>query len=484
MTTPPTQSQASSQPVAPDDALNDSPKFPSCSIKHHKVPPRPRSSTPAWPRRLAKGLLWSLVFSGTAALAVVVGGTATMMLPGGETGSGADDDGGSFGALWQSGFRHTITRPVNILVMGVDAVPEAEDDPSLALEGRSDTMLLVRADPENQVANVLSIPRDTRVEVPGYGITKVNQANSEGGAVLAARTVSANLGNVTIDRYVRIDTTAFRNLVDLVGGIEVEVPRAMRYRDQTQGLEIDLQPGLQRLDGDQAEQFARFRQDAYGDIGRVQRQQVLLRALRDRLTEPSVLPRLPQALRIVQQSIDTNLSLEEMLALVGFAMDLESDQFQMVMLPGRFSEPGEYLASYWIQDRQGIDQMMGKFFDTQPMTLVSDNTSSNRLRIAVQNASTHSGVAEEVAAYLRDQGYRNVYVVQDWSSTLSGSQVIAQRGNLDSARTLQTALGFGDVVADSTGDLSSDLTIRVGDDWPQQQEDLSSQDRAALGLGF
>lgn len=415
---------------------------------------------------------------------MVVGGTVTLMLPSGESETRTDGESGSFGALWQSGFRHTITRPVNILVMGVDAVPEAEGDPSLALEGRSDTLLLVRANPEKQVANVLSIPRDTRVEIPEYGIAKVNQANVEGGAVLAARTVSANLGNVTIDRYVRIDTTAFRNLVDLVGGIDVDVPRAMRYRDRTQGLEIDLQPGFQRLDGDQAEQFARFRQDAYGDIGRVQRQQVLLRALRDRLRQPSVLPRLPQALRIVQQSIDTNLNLEEILALVGFAMNLESDQFQMVMLPGRFSQPGEYLASYWIQDRQGIDQMMGKFFDTQPMTLVSDNTSSNRLRIAVQNASTHSGVAEEVAAYLRDQGYRNVYVVQDWSGSLSDSQVIAQRGNLDSARTLQTALGFGAVVADSTGDLASDLTIRVGDDWPQQREDLRSQDRAALGRGL
>ena len=90
---------------------------------------------------------------------------------------------------------------------------------------------------------------------------------------------------------------------------------------------IDLEPGWQTLNGDQAEQFARFRKDNYGDIGRVQRQQMLLKALRQRLLSPKVLPRLPQIIRVMQQYIDTNLSLEEMLALVGFGLDLDKDDF-------------------------------------------------------------------------------------------------------------------------------------------------------------
>jgi LCP family protein required for cell wall assembly len=313
---------------------------------------------------------------------------------------------------------------------------------------------------------MLSIPRDTQVEIPGVGIAKINDANVEGGPALAARVASRTLNDVKIDRYVRVTTDAFRELVDLVGGIEVFVPYQMRYVDATQNLNINLEPGWQTLNGDQAEQFARFRKDQYGDIGRVQRQQALLKALRQRLTSPAVIPRLPEAIRVIQQYVDTNLSLEEMLALVGFSLDLKQDDFKMVLLPGRFSAPKEYVASYWIVDSTRRDRVMREYFNQIPAWSSLDVIRSpERVRIAIQNATNDPTISRRVAQYLAQRNFHNVYIVHNWPDPQRQTQIIVQQGDLEAAATLKKALGVGRVEASSTGDLESDITIRVGEDW-------------------
>lgn len=385
--------------------------------------------------------------------------------------------------LWQSGFRYKVTRPINVLFMGIDEVPGAADNSSEIFTGRTDTLLLVHIDPDSQSANVLSIPRDTRVQIPEYGTDKINQANVEGGPELVAQTIRHSLGTVPVDRYVRVSTGAFRELVDLVGGVEVFVPKRMVYDDNSQNLHIDLYPGWQTLNGDQAEQFARFRKDAYGDIGRVQRQQMLLKALRERLTSPAVIPKLPQVLQIMQRYVDTNLTPEEMLALANFALGMQTNDLKMVMLPGRFSSTSEYTASYWLADWDAGTRIMQDFFgtDTDSVAVLTDSSSNSvsNLRIAIQNASGSPHVASEVAQYLQEQGFHNVYLMTDWPGIERQSHVIAQRGDLASAGIVQSVLGVGRVAADSTGDLQSDITVRVGEDWQEHLSDLSPETATA-----
>jgi polyisoprenyl-teichoic acid--peptidoglycan teichoic acid transferase len=352
--------------------------------------------------------------------------------------------------------------------MGIDrvlGVPESSPD---VFSGRSDTMLLINIDPDTKGVSLLSIPRDTQVEIPTVGTTKINDANATGGPALAARVVSRTLNDVPIDRYVRVSTNAFRELVDLLGGIDVYVPQPMQYTDVTQKLKIDLPQGWQTLNGDQAEQFARFRHDAYGDIGRVQRQQSLLKALRDRLTNPTVITRVPQIIRVMQKYVDTNLSPEEFLALANFALKLDQQQLKMVMLPGRFSTPDEYVASYWILNPEGRDRVMQQYFKVAPLLFNSDSStprSAQDLQIAVQNASGQPEIGHQVADLLKSQGFNKVYVVENWPDTLRETQVIVQGGDLDAATLLQQALKVGRVEVASTGDIDSDLTVRVGEDW-------------------
>lgn len=371
--------------------------------------------------------------------------------------------------LWQTGLGYQVARPVNILIMGIDRVPGAKEGTDEIFSGRSDTMLLLRVDPTADTVSLLSIPRDTQVELPGIGTDKINDANVQGGATLAARTVSSVLNGVTIDRYVRVSTDAFRELVDLIGGVEVNVPKPMVYEDKTQKLKINLSPGLQTLNGDQAEQFARFRGDDLGDIGRVQRQQALLKALRKKLTNPTIIPRLPGLVQAMQKYIDTNLSMEEMLALVGAGRKLSEGKFKMVMLPGRFSSPDEYVASYWIMDPVGRDRVMQQYFDVDPV-MSSDTPIAETVRIAIQNASGNPTAASQLRQYLAEKGFNDTYIVNDLTTQQAQTDVIAQKGDLDAAETLQAMLGVGRVEADSTGDLESDITIRIGNDWLKQKK--------------
>ncbi len=443
--------------------------FPSPSSKSvpgaHSATPQRRSFI----GKVFRIFAWTGIFGTTAIVSAAAGAAfiLTVPLP---KGLGEATATPPLSELWKSGFRYQVSRPVTLLLMGLDEARDIDGSTPTDLVGRTDTMLLARIDPDSESINVMSIPRDTRVEIPGYGIDKINQANVEGGAELAAQTVSYNFNQVEIDRYVRISTAAFRKIVDLVGGVEVFVPRAMNYEDKTQGLVIDLEPGWQTLDGNQAEQFARFRQDDLGDIGRVQRQQILLKALRDRMLNPTVITQLPQIVRILQNHIDTNLSTEEILALAGFGLQLDREALNMVMLPGRFSSPNEYRASYWLIDTNSTNGVMERFFDAEPDALLANDTprrSISRLRIAVQNASRDPYMGQAVAEHLRREGFRNVYLIKDWPDFHHQTAVIAQRGDINGAGFVEAVLGAGKVVADSTGDLESDITIRVGDDWSQ-----------------
>ncbi|MEP6490792.1 LCP family protein [Microcoleus vaginatus GB2-A3] len=369
----------------------------------------------------------------------------------------------------RSGYR--LSRSVNILILGIDGVPEPAAGPKI-FNGRSDTILLFHLDPRDKSISLLSVPRDTKVEVPGMSFSKISEANATGGAALATQLVSSMLNNTKIERYVRVSSSAFRELVDLLGGVEVFVPRAMSYTDTAQKLKINLAKGWQTLNGEQAEQFVRFRNDGLGDIGRIQRQQSLIQAIRDRLASPSVLVRLPQIVRLMQKYVDTNLNYEEILTLANFGLQLERENFKMVMLPGSSSPEQGDLRSYWIVDVVGLDRIIAQYLNPGVPDFAqgrfrnpTESALPKNLKIAVQNASSKPTTAKNVAEFLTKNGFFNVSVVQDSPEKQRHSQIIVQQGDLEAANLLQKELGGGKIEASSTGEINSDLTLRVGEDW-------------------
>ncbi|NMF82664.1 LCP family protein [Nodosilinea sp. P-1105] len=369
-----------------------------------------------------------------------------------------------------------LTRPVNILVLGTkvltsdlnDVPPELRNLGYHALvnsfDGRSDSMLLLRFNPQTEQLVVLSLPRDTRTYVRGQ-LTKLNEANYYGGPALAAESVSDLLGGVAIDRYMRINVQGVEKLIDALGGVTVNVPQDMRYQDDSQHLYINLKAGEQTLDGDKAMQFLRFRYDRQGDIGRVQRQQMFMRALTEQALNPATITRLPKILSVIQSNVDTNLSVEELLALVGYGAQINRSNVQMLMLPGTFSRPQDYALSYWLPNHREIDTLVSQYFGVGSNRSVASAPSPHRTRVAIQDSTGNQSAVQAVTRALQDSGYANIYVDQTLNNPLPISRIVAQQGDMASAEMVHRFLGIGEVRVESTGALNSDITIQLGQDW-------------------
>jgi polyisoprenyl-teichoic acid--peptidoglycan teichoic acid transferase len=373
-----------------------------------------------------------------------------------------------------------LTRPVNVLVMGMSVLPPDIQNPPAdqknlrylpqvnSFDGLSDVMLLIRFDPEQKKLVMLSVPRDTRTEVEGHGVKKINSANTFGGPALSAKSVSNLLDGVGVDRYVRINVLGVGKLVDALGGVTVYVPKDMKYQDDSQHLYINLKKGKQHLNGDKALQLLRYRHDENGDIGRIQRQQIVIQALMEQALKPNTLTHIPEVLNVIKENIDTNLSVEELLALAGYGARTNRSNIQQLMVPGRFSEKNEYDASYWIPNSDRIATLMSQHFDLE-VSNKKRNSEPNNLRIAIQdNTGDDTAKLDPLIRRLNKAGYNNVYIAKSWGEPLDVTHVVAQQGDNDSAELIRNSLGFGEVRVESTGNISSDISIQVGKDWQQQ----------------
>lgn len=384
-----------------------------------------------------------------------------------------------------------LSRPVNILVLGVKVltsdldVNPYEDVGYHALvnsfEGLSDTMLLLRFDPDKDDLTILSIPRDTKTLVPGYGVTKINEANHRGGPALTAESVSNLLNGVEIDRYVRVNVQGIEKLIDALGGVNVFVPKDMKYTDESQHLYINLKQGQQHLDGNKAVQFLRFRYDAYGDIGRIQRQQTLIRAVKEQALSPKTILKLPDILSVVRSHIDTNLTTNELMALAAFAGQKSRSDFKLLMVPGDFNTPEEGEPSYWLPDADKIEDLMVKHFEVEPTDYARNYRSQQEpkdLRIAVQCHEDNLEEGQKMVRYLQSNGYNHVFLSNStYTEPLTTTRIVAQQGDNYSAFQIRNDLGLGDVIVESTGVLKSDVTIQVANDWqlPEYNQDNQQQ---------
>ena len=231
---------------------------------------------------------------------------------------------------------------INILALGVDA-RKGED------MARTDTMMLCSVDTEKNLMSVLSIPRDTRVYIPGHGYEKINSATLYGGPDLAMKTVSDLLG-IKINKYVLTDFQGFEDIVDSLGGVTIDVKQRMYHPDPQDGgiYTIDLRPGVQRLDGKKALQYVRYREYALGDIDRTEQQQKFISALAREVLQPASVVKLPSLAYSIYKAVDTNLSLSEMTRLAQSARKLTNANIISQTLPGKFLNLDS--GSYWEVD--------------------------------------------------------------------------------------------------------------------------------------
>ncbi|PSB04532.1 LCP family protein [Merismopedia glauca] len=373
-----------------------------------------------------------------------------------------------------------VTRPVNILVMGMSVLSSDVDNPPPdsqnlrykaqvnSFKGLADTMLLVRLNPDTKKIIMLSIPRDTRVELEAQGVQKINTTNILGGPALTAKTVTNLLQGVEIDRYLRVNVAGVEKLVDALGGVTVNVPKDLKYRDDSQHLYIDLKKGKQHLNGNQVLQLLRFRHDALGDLGRIQRQQAVMQAILEQSLTPATVAKIPELIPTIQGYIDTNLKVEELLAVASFVVQTKSDRPQSLILPGDFNGNGRNGVSYWLPNENKIKTLVAQYFGRGEIS--SGIIQPSRVRVAIQDSTGDRQAVQALVKKLTAAGYKNIYIAEPIPEPLGVTRTIAQQGDEASAKAIQTQLGLGEVRVEASGNVGSDVTIQVGKDWLQQNQ--------------
>lgn len=248
---------------------------------------------------------------------------------------------------------------INILLLGGDKA-----------SGNTDTMMLVNFNQTTGKINVLSIPRDTKVSVKGSDVPKINSAYPAGGEKLAIETVS-KLFNVKIKYYIYIDLSSFRKIIDILGGIDYNVPANMDYDDPTQNLHIHLKKGMQRLDGNKAEQFMRFRSPSQSnseikkyydgsDLKRIDAQQNFIKEVIHQKANVYYITKLNSLVRVIYSNLDTNINMDDALKLAQNFSKLKIEDVQMFKVPGE----AKYESNLWlyIHDREKTDEIIKEYF--------------------------------------------------------------------------------------------------------------------------
>lgn len=257
----------------------------------------------------------------------------------------------------------------NILLLGVDARQGEK-------QSRSDTMMLVSIDPELEKVAVISIPRDTKVDVEGSSLDKICTANFVGGPEMAVRSVE-NLLDIDIDHYVVADFTGFEKIVDTLGGVTVNV----KHRMYKAGEGIDLYPGVQRMDGKDALAFVRYRDYSLGDIDRNSQQQEFVRALFDELMQAGTITKLPVLAMQLNDYVETNWGIGDMVKIVSWVPFIQNDAIVCQTLPGYFyderNNEGQVLQSYWLADKQQAGELLDNVLAGKKVAAVVGNSISN-----------------------------------------------------------------------------------------------------------
>jgi LCP family protein required for cell wall assembly len=218
-----------------------------------------------------------------------------------------------------------------VLVLGSDVV-----------SGSTDVMMMVQV--RNGRTEVLQVPRDTFVESEKLGVVKANALYGMAGATSVKHEMSQLL-KMPVDRYLKVNLNAVNRVADALGGVEIDVPERMYYVDNAQGLYIDLYPGRQLLKGQELEGYLRFRHDALGDLGRMERQRQVLAQVFAKLVQPGTLAQLPALLKIAGEDVHTDLSPLEMTQLLSA---MATTRLSTSRLPGRTFWKDDL--SYWMPD--------------------------------------------------------------------------------------------------------------------------------------
>lgn len=356
--------------------------------------------------------------------------------------------------------------PFTILLMGSDVRPGEE-------AARADTIIVAKVDPEQKKVWMLSIPRDTRAEVPGHGVSKINKANfyggADGGPALMIETVENFLG-IKINHYMEIDFTGFQQAVDALGGVWIDVDvaiddwRAASHTDDKSARRID--PGYQLLDGARALTYVRSRDFPDADFTRMRHQQVFFKALADQSARIENLPKLPAVARSIAGYMSTSMSVGDMLAVIQAMKGIGGADVQTATIMGEWRSP--YV---WTDEAEKARLVAafeaGRSFD-ETATPAAELVPAE-ITITIRNGAGLSGVAAECAGILKSAGYPVGDVGNANQFVYDKTLVVYNGEDKGAAERVAADLPYADIVQ-SRGmySFTTRILVVVGKDWAEK----------------
>jgi len=357
--------------------------------------------------------------------------------------------------------------PLAGVVLGTDKVTVAR---------HSDTLMAWNYNPRLQKLDVLSIPRDTKITLPGYRFRRINEVfayhfRNTDDAHRAAREVLnvvnglLNTGNERFfdaRYYLHVDYNGFREIIDLVGGINVHVDEPMHYDDKAGDLHIHFDPGDHRLDGGAALEYVRFR-GLSGDKGRILRQMDFLKSLVAKLSSPVVALRAPRLFSTVFSHVHSNFKPWDIVFLALESKHVRPERLNPRLLPGHPKGP------YWEMERDRVNLVVQQMMGFQkPLVTTEVKMEEGATTVKVYNGTRRSGLALKVTRRLRAKGFD----VLEWGTygRQTKTRVLDRSGDYEKAQAVARALGVPFVFSDVNPKLRTDVEVLVGDDYVDRDE--------------
>ena len=371
-------------------------------------------------------------------------------------------------------------------------LPEKDPDPinkTVAVFGvdedgyRTDVIFAVNFNSENDRIRIISIPRDTKVEwapemrekmeeIKGYSISvsKINEMTGYVGIDHITDFTIPEIEKITglsIDNYVIVTIDAFKQIVDAIGGVEVEVPAlkgdGLHYDDNSQDLHIHLQPGIQTLDGEAAEGLVRFRKGyVEGDVGRIRTQQLFLEGFTKKVTSPQIITKLPAVIKAVIQTVTTDISLNEAMSYLPYVKRADASKLKADIIPGEARYEGG--KSYYIPNEEEMPAFINDILygatEEELIETVDEVVINKEVAIEVLNSTSTSGLAGRERDRLTNEGYSIRQIGNYTPSILDKTRIYAR--NPKNAKQFLSYYSNAEIV--QSDDIPYDIQIVLGND--------------------
>lgn len=354
----------------------------------------------------------------------------------------------------------SVNEPVNILLLGVDAgdyANKTSNNPK-----RSDTMILIRYNPDNNKVYMLSIPRDTRVAINGHK-EKLNSAHRIGGVSLAIETIEKML-NLKINYYAKVDYSGFRSCIDAIGGIDMKIPFNMDY--DAYDISIHFKKGdIVHMDGKKAEEFVRWRKNnngggyAMGDLGRAATQQQFILKIIEKMKTPAGILKVPNLIETASKYVTTNMSAKTMLKYVFKLRNINTSQIENKVLAG---EP-KYIGgvSYFIYDQEKNLEFLSNFKTDSTKTAATEIDHS-KIKIKILNSTGVAGLAAKYKNKFESLGYTEISIGN--YTKKQDLTIINDYSESNYGQVICNDLGFGDILEKQGENNEFNVVVILGDD--------------------